>query len=1110
MLQDLKNNIVKFIHPRELTNTEAKPELLYDTLKEEYLGYYSSKEFTDLLQGFLEASFKGYTFQVTQEVDLEYRLVEKEIKYGKEIYHVGPYRVKMYDENNNLIADEEYHMKYVNRFNEDLTYGNSSIACKLEIPNGILKINKKYEIHLKNTSISLITNSGKINETLLTSLLVVALWKKAVENKIAPIDLYVRENFKLITGRSLNPDKLLKSYVADIKKIKEYNSKYDIDVEEFIAKYYEHYFAISFQGKKGVMDYVTKAQQYLCETTIPIDRTTDYYNVLQVEEDTYVETVKKGITLNERLFGLLSKYGTPENVEASLRTGILAEDLIIKERLFFDNLQDKYILIQNGNFLTKYLARVQEVNSFEFTALDGKLTTGFLSYDNLICIVSYLFNGAMSLIEDVDKEFKKTVTSATDVISKLISAEIRTKSYDSNTNDIDKVRQDKSYARIGITKQLNFLMDKVKASDVVEYIDTNNVVKEIANPLRVTLKTKHVSDNARVITLKQFGILSPYTTPSSQKIGITRALSKYAKKENGILKIPLYKVTNRKIDTSKIEYVTVEEYTNKKVAFVSTFEHVNNYITSNIVQATVKIRNMFAIQNISADEIEYVTVSSDSILTFVESLIPFMSNDDGARILYAVSMITQSVSLQSNEIPFVITDEYVNTPRRYEYMYKEADDDYNVNIRARYGDMELTSPNGKRLDILMTPKYLAKFPLTKRSYLLNEDNVSEGEILYDTVQSKKGILSTGKNLLVGFVPWEGWNGDDAYIVSEACKAKLSSINIFTEKIRENVNDIKVGRMYTSKTNRHLDKHAFLFDMRKLEKEGRQSETELQFISIDTFNKGDKVVGRHGNKGVSSKIYKNTDMVCLKNNIPLDIVFNELGLSSRMNYGTVYDTKLGLIGWLLNIRFISNPILGCTIQELIMLCRYIYDLTIANSAEEVNARYADKLTPKIMDAAVNRFSFIKMFEGVLTPTCEAYCKWSYNDGRELLKPVTIGVQYVLKLLHIADHKAKVSRFDDKLAMHTLQPVDGQREGEMELDCLVAKGCTEILRETLNFKSDNLRVQRARFQKDAEGMKHYDSKDEPYATSVMKSILNTINVDLQEEPGDLDTKEEEVIN
>lgn len=1098
MLQDLNANIVKFIHERELTNPEKKPELLYDTLKEEYTNYYSSEEFTGALRGFLEASFKGYSFQVTQDGDLEYRSVESIKSYGKKVYNIGPYRIRMFSPNGEEISDSEYTLTHMVKFNEDLTFDNSSIACKLEIPNGILKINKKYELQLKNVKFSLVKDSGKLNEETLTNLLVVALWKKSMEKGITPVDSYIRENFKLITGRSLSEDKLIKSYVTDIRKIKDYNTNYGIDVEEFIRNYYSHFFQITAQGKRGVLDFIKRARDHLCSITIPTgNNTKDYYSVYQVEEDTPIRHIKKGIALNERLFGLLSKYGTIENIEESVKTGILHEDLEVNERLFFDELQDKYILIQNGNYVVRNIAKIEEQTISNYTMLDGKLTQEYLSYDNIICIISYLFNGALGLIEDVDKEFKKTVTSATEVLNKIMAEEIRHKMYDYNTNDIDKVSMDRNNARGLITKQINFLMSKIRLNDVVEYIDTNNVIKEIANPLRVTLKTTHVSDNARVITLKQFGILSPYTTPSSQKIGITRALSKYARKIDGVFRIPLYKVTNRKVDTSKIDYLTVEEYMDKKVAFVSTFEHTNNYITSNIVQATVKIKNVLAIQNISADELEYVTVSSDSILTFVELLIPFMSNDDGARILYAVSMMTQAVSLQSNEIPFVLTDEYINTPRRYEYMYKEADSDYDVSIRARHGDIELTSPNGKIMDIPMEPKYLAKFPLTKRSYLLNEDNVVEGDILYDTVQSKKGILSVGKNLLVGFVPLDGWNGDDAYIVSEACKAKLSSINIFTEKIRENDNSIVENTMHTPKTSKYVDKYAFLFDKRRIDKGERSTETELQFISIDTFNKGDKVVGRHGNKGVSAYISKNTDMICLKNNIPLDIVFNQLGLSSRMNYGAVYDTQLGFIGWLLNIRFVSNPILGCTIQELIMLRRYIYDLTKAQSAEEVNSKYADKLTPKIMDAAIKRFKFIKMFDGVLTPKCEAYVKWSYNDGRELLKPVTIGVQYVLKLLHIADHKAKVSRFDDKLAMHTLQPIDGQREGEMELDCLVAKGCTEMLRETLNFKSDNLRMQKARFRKDIPELKYYNEKDTPYATEVFKSILNTINVDMQEE-------------
>lgn len=1096
MFQDLESNIVKFVNSRELVNPEEKPVLLYDSLKEEYTNYYSSQEFIDLLREYLEASFKGYKFTIDMPYGIEYvKRNDTNIKYGKEEYNVGQYRISIIEVNNGnekIINTSDYSIPYVAKFNEDLTYGNSAIPLKLELPNGILKINKKYEIHLKRLSISLLTSSGKLNTDVLDNLLVIALWKKAKVNKEMQEERYIRMHFKKITGREMSQQKMLDTYVTQIKKIKDYISQYDISVDEFILNHFETFFEISKSGKTGVIDFINKAIKRILETTIKNGETEDYFEVKQVVEDENGVIISSGTALNERLFILLSKYGTPENMQESIKTGILSKDIMVRERLFHDELEDKYILIKSGKDTTKYIAKYSPLSV---------LRTTQITQDDLICIISYLYNGMISLIDDVDKEFKKTVTSATDVINDIIRNTTRQKMFDTNTMDVDAIKNNPNNARAPISKQISNLISVIKSSDIIEYIDTNSVIKELANPLRVTLKASHVSDNARVIALKQFGILSPYTTPASQKIGITRSLSKYARKIDGVFKIPLYNVNNRVIDTSKIEYLTVEEYTLKKVAFVSTFDHINNKITSDVVQATVRIRDRFTIQNISADDIEYVTVSSDSILTFVESLIPFMSNDDGARILYAASMILQSVSLQSNEIPYVMTEEYIDSPKRYEYMFKKADKDYFVDIQTRGGDITLIGSGNEYSRVEMNPKFLAKFPLTKRSYVLNEDNIVEGDIIYDTVQSKKGILSVGKNLLVGFMPLDGWNGDDAYVVSEACKAKLSSINIFTEIIRGKNTELMSGRMQTPDTFKNLKRHSFLIETKELTNNRStipMVETEFQFINIDTFNKGDKVVGRHGNKGVNSIIMKNTQVPCLKNNIPLDIVFNQLGLGSRMNYGTVYDTKLGFVGWLLNIRFISNPILGCTMEELLLLCKYIYELSNANTAEEVNEKYAGKLTPKIMNAAVKRFKFIKMFEGVLTESCDAYVKLSYEDGRVVMKPITIGVQYVLKLTHIADHKAKVSKFDDKLAMHTLQPVNGQREGEMELDCLMAKGCKNMLRETLNFKSDNLRIQKERFTRSrGKGITSFDENDVPYATSVLKSILNTINIDLQQE-------------
>ena len=675
------------------------------------------------------------------------------------------------------------------------------------------------------------------------------------------------------------------------------------------------------------------------------------------------------------------------------------------------------------------------------------------------------------------------------------------------------------------------------SSQLSQFMDQNNPLGELTHKRRLSalgpggLSRDRAGFEVRDVHYTHYGRMCPIETPEGPNIGLINYLASYARvNEYGFVEAPYRRVDRtdpqNPVVTDEVEYLTADEEDNYHVAQANTpLDEEGHFVRNN-----VSGRYREETQEYPKTAFEYMDVSPRMVFSVATALIPFLENDDANRALMGSNMQRQAVPLLTTEAPAVGTG-----------MEAKAAVDSGVCIVARkdgvidFVDSKLirmTYEDGEREEF-----HLIKFQRSNQSNCYNQrpivfkgDHVKAGQVIADGPSTSNGELGLGKNPLIGFMTWEGYNYEDAVLLSERLvrddvftsvhieeyEAEARETKLGPEEITCDVpgvgdealkdlddrgiirigaevraGDILVGKV-TPKGETELTAEERLLRAIFGEKAREVRDTSLKvphgeygiIVDAKVFTRengdelspgvnqavriyiaqkrkisvGDKMAGRHGNKGVVSRILPVEDMPYLPNGRPLDIVLNPLGVPSRMNIGQVLEIHLSLAAKALGFN-VATPIFDGANEKDIQNTLEMANDYVNDTWEDFEKKYKDTVRPEIMEYLYENRDHRELWKGVPITTDG---KVQLRDGRTGQKfdgPTTIGHMHYLKLHHLVDDKIH-ARSTGPYSLVTQQPLGGkaqfggQRFGEMEVWALEAYGAAYTLQEILTVKSDDV--------------------------------------------------------
>ncbi len=751
------------------------------------------------------------------------------------------------------------------------------------------------------------------------------------------------------------------------------------------------------------------------------------------------------------------------------------------------------------------------------------------------------------------------------------------------------------------------------SSQLSQFMDETNPLAELTHKRRLSalgpggLSRQSAKLEVRDVHHSHYGRICPIETPEGPNIGLIGSLALYARlDEYGFIETP-YRVVKNGVVTDEIVYLTADEEEGYRIAPASVPMDEKRRITADVV--SVRYRDSYP--QVSPQEVDFMDLSPKQIVSVATCLIPFLENDDANRALMGSNMQRQAVPLLKADAPRVRTGIEARAAR-----------DSGAVVLAQAPGL-VTSVTGNRIlitraDGAVDTYYLQKFVRSNQATCINQrpivkkgDFVSEGDVLADSPSTDGGHLALGRNLLVAFMPWEGYNYEDAIILSERLVRDDVLTSVHIEKYEIEARDTKVGPEEITRDIPNVGEEALrdldedgvvrlgalvqaedilvgkvapkgqeeLTSEEKLvraifgEKAAEMRDTSLRVphgekgkvVAVKRFSRiklrcqkcdteyqvgknqhrhycdrcggelkrepgdellpgvnqlvrvyvaqrrkimeGDKLAGRHGNKGVVAKILPEEDMPFLPDGTPVDIILNPLGVPSRMNIGQILETHLGLVAEELGVAF-ENPIFeGATDREILdyfkvaadrfrkrMLRKFVVDqmhlpgdwyddgksyeecaealkaaLTGAAPAQVEHAaqwvaappaeweevRGAEARAAYVVERIVERVNDRVGFD----PKTGKFWLYDGRSGERFNQPITVGSIYMMKLNHLVDDKIH-ARSTGPYSLVTQQPLGGkaqfggQRFGEMEVWALEAYGAAHTLQEILTIKSDDV--------------------------------------------------------
>ena len=675
------------------------------------------------------------------------------------------------------------------------------------------------------------------------------------------------------------------------------------------------------------------------------------------------------------------------------------------------------------------------------------------------------------------------------------------------------------------------------SSQLSQFMDQNNPLGELTHKRRLSalcpggLSRDRAGFEVRDVHYSHYGRMCPIETPEGPNIGLINSLACYARiNQYGFVEAPYRKIDktdpNNPRVTEDVVYMTADEEDNYHVAQANTpLDEEGHFIQKN-----VSGRYREETQEYERKMFDYMDVSPKMVFSVATALIPFLENDDANRALMGSNMQRQAVPLLTTEAPVVGTGMEV----------KAAVDSGVCVVAKNAGVVERSTSKEiivKREDGNKDTYHLTKFSRSNQSNCYNQrpivfkgEKVRKGQVIADGPSTSNGELALGKNPLIGFMTWEGYNYEDAVLLSERLvmndvytsvhideyEAEARDTKLGPEEITRDVpgvgdealkdldergiirigaevraGDILVGKV-TPKGETELSAEERLLRAIFGEKAREVRDTSLKVphcaygivVDAQVFTRengdelppgvnqsvriyiaqkrkisvGDKMAGRHGNKGVVSRVLPVEDMPFLPNGRPLDIVLNPLGVPSRMNIGQVLEIHLSLAAKALGFN-IATPVFDGANEVDIMDTLDLANDYVNLSWEEFKAKHEEELLPEVMDYLYENRDHRELWKGV---PLSRDGKVRLRDGRTgeyFDSPVTIGHMHYLKLHHLVDDKIH-ARSTGPYSLVTQQPLGGkaqfggQRFGEREVWALEAYGASYTLQEILTVKSDDV--------------------------------------------------------
>jgi len=766
------------------------------------------------------------------------------------------------------------------------------------------------------------------------------------------------------------------------------------------------------------------------------------------------------------------------------------------------------VIVERGEKITRRQAELIHqcrINSVAVTTRDGRQvrlfsndqpdeTVTVITPADILATINYMVGLAADIgtVDDIDHLGNRRLKSVGELLQNQfrigLSRMERVVRERMTIQDVDVITPQ---ALINIRPVVAAIKEFFGSSQLSQFMDQTNPLSELTHKRRLSalgpggLSRDRAGFEVRDVHHSHYGRMCPIETPEGPNIGLIGALCTYARiNEYGFIETP-YRVVENGVVTDEIRYLTADEEDVFRVA------QANEPTTEDgrFVRAKVTVREGEEIKMVPAESVEFMDVSPKQIVSIATALIPFLENDDGARALMGANMQRQAVPLIEAEAPIVGTG----------MEYRAAVDSGAVVLAKNDGVVERIT--GREIVVRTAQgveRYrLKKFERSNQGTCINQkpichvgQQVKKGDVLADGPSTDNGELALGRNVLVAFVPWEGYNYEDAILISEELvkddvftsihieeyEAQARDTKLGPEEITRDIpnvgedslknlddrgivrigaevkpGDILVGKV-TPKGETELTAEERLLRAIFGEKAREVRDTSLRVphgeggivVDVRVFSReegdelppgvnrlvrcyvaqkrkiseGDKMAGRHGNKGVISRIMPVEDMPFLPDGTPVQIVLNPLGVPSRMNIGQILETHLGMAAKALGFS-VATPVF--------------------DGASEI------EVMDMMEKAGLSRDGKTILYDG--------------RTGEPFDNPVTVGIIYMVKLAHLVDDKIH-ARSTGPYSLVTQQPLGGkaqfggQRFGEMEVWALEAYGAAYTLQEILTVKSDDV--------------------------------------------------------
>ena len=629
------------------------------------------------------------------------------------------------------------------------------------------------------------------------------------------------------------------------------------------------------------------------------------------------------------------------------------------------------------------------------------------------------------------------------------------------------------------------------SSQLSQFMDQVNPIAELTHKRRLSalgpggLARDRAGMEVRDVNPSHYGRICPIESPEGQNIGLITSLASYAKvNEYGFILTPYRKVENRHI-TDEVKYLTADEESDYYISQATVHVDDNDMITDEIVAGRYRGENIL----IKADQVDYIDVSPQQVVSITTSLIPFLEHDDATRALMGANMQRQALPLLTTEAPLVGTGvEYIAAKDSGSVIVAKAD-----GIVSYADGKKIVVKNAKGEDVYT----LASFERSNQGECFNQvpivrtgDKVKRGQVIADGPSTDMGELALGKNVVVAFMTFNGYNFEDAVILNEKLVRDDVYTSIRIEDYETQCRDTKLGPEEITRdipnvgedARRNLDENGIVrigtevkegdilvgkvtpkgvADLTSEEKllhaifgektrevrnsslvvphggdgivhdvkiftkkendelpSGVSKVVRVYIVQKRKIGVGDKMSGRHGNKGVISLVLPSEDMPFLPDGRPVDIMLNPQGVPSRMNIGQILELHLGMAAKKIGVH-VATPVLDGASEE--------------------------DITSMMQEAGMDPDGKTVLYDG--------------RTGEPFDNRISVGVMYMIKLHHMVDDKLH-ARSTGPYSLVTQQPLggkaqfDGQRFGEMEVWALYAYGAAHVLQEILTVKSDDV--------------------------------------------------------